>query len=160
MAPAGNWPLLNMSADRPILLILTGEECGAAIQAALQHARSASKRLRAFQILTSDLYHYGHQDLVATRPSKRQFLLHIREEVLERGKAIAQTLEDQAREFGISLEIETVESEDILSTALSEAKKSYEIIFLPKQPKKLFPLFKKTLVAHLRKNTPGEIIAC
>jgi hypothetical protein len=149
-----------MSADRPILLILTGEECGAAIQAALQHARVASKRLRVFQILTSDLYRYGHQDLVATRPSKRQFLLHIREEVLERGRATALALEDQARELGISLEIETVESEDILSASLEEARKGYEIIFLPKQPKRLFPLFKNTLVAHLRKKIPCGIVAC
>jgi hypothetical protein len=149
-----------MNADRPILLILTGEESGAAIQAALQHARATSKRLRAFQILTSDLYHYGHQDLVATRPSKRQFLLHIREEVLERGRATARALEDKAGELGISLEIETVESEDILSASLTEAKKGYEIIFLPKQPKKLFPLFKKTLAAHLRKKTLGEIVPC
>jgi hypothetical protein len=149
-----------MNADRPILLILTGEELGAAIQAAFHRARSTARRLRVLQILTSDLYHYGHQDLIATRPAKRQFLLHIREEVLERGRATARALEDKANTLGISLEIETVESEDILSTALSEAKKGYEIIFLPKQPRKLFPLFTKTLAAHLMKKTPGEIVAC
>jgi hypothetical protein len=149
-----------MNADQPVLLILTGEECGSAIHAALQYASSTSMRLRVFQILTSDLYRYGHQDLIATRPSKRQFLLHIREEVLERGRTTAKALEDKAKELGISLEIETVESEDILSAALAEAKKGYEIIFLSKQPRKLFPLFKKTLAAYLRKQTPGEIVAC
>ncbi len=149
-----------MSSDRPILLILAGAECGAAIEAAFKHAKSTSKRLRIFQILNSDLYCYGHQDLVATRHSKRQFLLHIREEVLERGKAEARALEAKAMEMSVPFEIETVESEDILSTSLAEAKKGYETVFLPNQPRKLFPLFKKSLAAYLKKKTAGEIVSC
>jgi hypothetical protein len=149
-----------MNADRPILLILAGEECDASIQAAFQYAQSTSKRLRALQILTSELYHYGHHDLVATRSSKRQFLLHIREEVLERGRAQVRTLEDKAQEMRISLEIETVESEDIFSAALAEARKGCDIIFLPKEKKKLFPLFKKTLASYLGKKMSGEIVSC
>jgi hypothetical protein len=146
--------------DRPILLILTGEDCGNAVHAAFERARITSNRLRAIQILNSDLYHYGHQDLVATRSSKRAFLLHIREEVLERGKAQARDLENKAREAAISLEIETIESEDVFSTSLAEVKKGCTIVFLPKQEKKLFPLFKTTLAAHLRKKSSSEIVSC
>jgi hypothetical protein len=145
---------------RPILLILAGEDCGKAIQAAFEYAKSTSKRLCVIQILTSDLYHYGHHDLVASRHSKRQFLLHIRKEVLERGKAEARVLEDKAREIGVSLEIATIESEDIFAAALAEAKKGYDIVFLPKQKKKLFPLFKSTLAAYIRKKIPGGIVDC
>ena len=146
--------------DRPILLLLTGDNCSQAVQAAFEHAKSTSKRLRAIQILTSDLYHYGYHDLIATRPSKRQFLVHIREEVLEHGKAEAQALENRAHEMGVSLDVETIESEDIFSTSLAEVKKGCAIVFLPKQGKKLFPLFKTTLAAYLKKRISSEIVSC
>jgi hypothetical protein len=141
-------------------LILAGEDCGNAIQSAFSHAQSTSKRLRVVQILTSELYHYGHQDLVATRPSKRNFLLYIRDEVLRRGKAEVQALEETARTAGVALEVCTVESEDILSAAFSEAKKGYDIVFLPKQRKRRFPLFKRTLAEYLRKKTASKIVPC
>jgi hypothetical protein len=149
-----------MAAMASILLLLTGEDSRNVTQAAFRYAKSTSKRLRVVQILASDLYHYGHQDLVATRPSKRQFLLHIRDEVLARGKAQAQALEDMAAKMGIPLEIESIESEDIFSASLEEAKKGYDIVFLPKQEKKLFPLFKKTLAACLEKKIASEIVSC
>lgn len=146
--------------DRPILLILTGDDCGNAIKAAFSHAKLSSKRLQVIQILTSDLYHYGRQDLVATRPSKRQFLLYIRDEVLKRAETEAQALEETAREMEVSLGIHSIESEDILSAALSEAKKGYDVIFLPKQHKMLFPLFKRTLAEYLRKRVSSRIVPC
>jgi hypothetical protein len=149
-----------MDTAASILLILTGEDCSRVMQAAFTHAQSASKRLRVIQILTSSLYHYGHHDLVATRPSKRDFLLHIRDEVLARGKATARDLEDRAREMNVSLEIVSVESEDLFSTSLAEAKKGYEIIFLPKEAKKIFPIFKRTLESYLKNKTSSAIIAC
>jgi hypothetical protein len=148
------------ATNKPILLILTGDDSRNAVDAAFSRAKLTLTRLRVLQILTSDLYHYGHQDLVATRPSKRQFLLHIREEVLRRGKAEAQALQAKASEIGITLEVCEIESEDILSAALSEAKKGYDVIFLPKQTKTLFPLFKKTPAEHLRKNTSSQIVSC
>jgi hypothetical protein len=150
----------SASMGRPILLILTGENCDKAIQAAFEYAKSTAKRLRILQILTSDLYHYGHHDLVASRHSKREFLLHIREEVLERGKAQALVLENKARAMSVSLEIETLESDDIFSASLVEAEKGFDFVFVPKQEKKLFPLFKPTLAAYLKKKIPGDIIAC
>jgi len=150
----------SATTDRPILLILTGEDCRNAAKAAFSHAKLAAKRLHVLQILTSNLYHYGHQDLVATRPSKRQFLLYIRDEVLRSGEAEAQALKETAREMGISLEICTIESEDIFSIALAEANKEYDTVFLPKQEKKLFPLFKPTLAEYLQKKTSSKIIPC
>jgi hypothetical protein len=149
-----------MDAADSILLILTGEDCSRAMQTALAQAQLTSQRLRAIQILTSSLYRYGHHDLVATRPSKREFLLYIREEVLARGKAVARDLKDKAREMDVSLEIETVESEDLFSASLAEAKKGYEIIFLPKEKRRLFPLFKKTLESYLKNKTSSAIVAC
>jgi hypothetical protein len=149
-----------MDAMASILLLLTGEDSRNATQAAFSYAKTTSKRLRVVQILTSDLYHYGHQDLVATRPSKRDFLLHIRDEVLARGKAQTQALADMAAKMGISVEIESIESEDILSASLAEAKKGYAIVFLPKQENNLFPLFKKTLAACLEKKIASEIVSC
>jgi hypothetical protein len=152
--------MASTMTDGQILLILTNEDCRNAAAAAFRHAKSSSKRLHVIQILASDLYHYGHQDLVATRPTKKQFLLYIRDEVLQRGKKEAQTLEETARENGITLEIDTIESEDIFSAALVKAQNGYETIFLPKQKRKFFPLFKKTLEDHLRKKTTSRIISC
>jgi nucleotide-binding universal stress UspA family protein len=149
-----------MHTATPVLLILTGDDSAAAAQAALAHAREASKPLHVLQILNSDLYRYGHQDLVATRPSKREFLLHIRNEVIEQGNALARALQDKAREMGIPLEIDSMESEDSMAACLAEAKKGYDIIFLPRQEKKLFPLFKRTLAECLRKKTSSRVISC
>jgi len=146
--------------DHSVLLILTGVHRSNAIVEALDYARSTSSPLRVMQILTSDLYRYGHQDLVATRPSKKQFLLHIRNEVLERGKAETRLIEETAREMGISLETVTIESEDAYSISLAEVKKGYGIVFLPKQERKLFPLFQRTLADYLRRKTAARIIAC
>ena len=146
--------------DPQILLILAGENCSSAIDAALNHAKSTSKHLRVIQILASDLYHYGHHDLVATRHSKREFLLYIRDEVLDRGKEEIRRLAQAAGAMDVLLEVHTVESEDPLSAALVEAKKGYDAIYLPRTRKKLFPLFKKTLIEHLQKKTSAKIIPC
>ena len=148
------------AADRPMLLILSGEDCREAIRNAFSHAKSSSKRLQVTQILSSNLYSYGHQDLVATRPFKREFLLYIREEVLKCGEAEILALKKMAGEMEISLEVNTIESEDVLSAALLEAKKGYDIVFIPKQKKKLLPLFKRTLYRYLQKNFSGRIVPC
>jgi hypothetical protein len=141
-------------------LILAGENCGNAINAALAHAKSALQHLHVIQILASDLYHYGHHDLVATRPSKREFLLYIRDEVIDRGKAEIQDLKQAADKMGVSLEVHTVESEDILTPALEEARKGYGIIFLPKAEGHIFPLFQVTLVKYLKRKLTAKIVTC
>jgi nucleotide-binding universal stress UspA family protein len=149
----------DVNSRERILLIVTHENCGKAVEAAFNHARRTSGTVHVLQILTSDLYHHGHHDLVATRHSKRQFLLHIREEVLERGGTALQALEDHARNLGIILETSVVESENLYAASLSEAKKGYDVIFLPEQKRKLFPLFKRTLAEYLQRRLPGRIFS-
>jgi hypothetical protein len=146
--------------ENRVLLILTGDDNGSAEESAISFAKSTSKTLTVLQILTSNLYHYGHHDVIATRPSKRQFLLHIRDEVLERAQAKATMLMDRARQQGISLEILSVESEDASSAAANEARKGYGVIFVSNKKRSLFPLFEKTLVRYLQNKTTSKIIAC
>jgi hypothetical protein len=145
--------------ENKVLLILTGGD-GGAEESAFSYAKSTSKALTVLQILTSNLYHYGHHDVIATRPSKRQFLLHIRDEVLERAQVKATMLMDRARQQGIGLEILSVESEDASSVAVNEARKGYDAIFVSEKKRPLFPLFEKTLAQHLRNKTTSKIIAC
>lgn len=151
--------MVNQKEEK-ILLIVTGDGEANAEEAAFRYARSNSRKLVVLQILTSNLYHYGHHDIIATRPSKRQFLLHIREEVLRQGLKEAKALEKRAQEKGISCEILSVETEDIVSAALSEAKKSYDMIFIVREKRKLFPLFERPLAHHLKKEVSTPIIQC
>jgi hypothetical protein len=146
--------------ENKVLLILTDDDNGRAEESAFNYAKSTSKTLVVLQILTSNLYHYGHHDVIATRPSKRQFLLYIRDEVLRRARAKAATLMDRAQGQGIGLEILSVESEDPSSAAVKEARKGYEVIFVSDKKRPLFPLFEKTLAQHLQKKTTNKIIRC
>ena len=145
---------------KDILIILNGDNRGNAIEQAFHTAQSDSKKVKILQILDSALYHYAHNDLVAPRLNKRTFLLYIREDVLEKGRIEAGELIRKAGEMGISLEIDPIETDDVISTVINEAKKGYDEIYLPKEEKKLFPLFKRTMEQHLRKKAPGRVIAC
>jgi hypothetical protein len=146
--------------ENRVLLILTGDDNGGAEESAFSYAKSTSKTLTVLQILTSDLYHYGHHDVIATRPSKRQFLLHIRDEVIERAQAKATLLMDRARQQEISLEIISVESEDASSAAANEARKGYDAIFVSEKRRSFFPLFEKSITQRLRNKTTSKIIGC
>jgi hypothetical protein len=97
---------------------------------------------------------------VATRPSKREFLLYERDLVLERGQGELRQLEEAGRGAKVTLDIDTIESEDIHSACLSEVKKGYNPVFVPKQKPKLFPLFEKTIAEYLQKRTESSVIAC
>ena len=145
---------------KDILIVLNGENSENAVQRAFRDARSDSRKVKVLQILDSGLYHYGHNDLVAPRLNKRTFLLYIREQVLDRGRIEADELSERAGEMGISLEIDPVETDDVISTVIAEARKGYEKIYLPKEEKKLFPIFKKTIEQHLKREVPGRIISC
>jgi hypothetical protein len=145
---------------KDILIVLNGEKSENAVEQAFRTARSGSRNIKVLQILDSGLYHYGHHDLVAPRLNKRTFLLYIREQVLERGRIEADELSERAGEMGISLEIDPVETDDVISAVIAEARKGYEKIYLPKEEKKLFPLFKKTIEQHLKREVPGRIISC
>jgi len=143
-----------------ILIILNGENSENAVEQAFHSAQSESRKVKVLQILDSGLYHYGHNDLVAPRLNKRKFLLYIREHVLEQGRIEAGELIRKAGEMGISLEIDPVESDDVISTVIAETKKGYDEIYLPKEKKKLFPIFKRTMEQHLKKKAPGRVISC
>lgn len=133
---------------------------GRAIEEAFHYAESTSKKVVALQILTSNLYHWGRNDSILSGPGKAGFLFYIRDEVLRRGKDRAKELQERAQRQGISLEIRSVESEDPASTVIEEAERGYDIIFLPEERKRLFPIFEKTLAQHLRKKVFSQIIPC
>jgi hypothetical protein len=69
-------------------------------------------------------------------------------------------LEEAGRRARVTLDIDTIESEDIHSACLSEVRKGYNPVFVPKQKPKLFPLFEKTLAEYLRKRTESNVKAC
>jgi hypothetical protein len=146
--------------EKEILLILTGQNDLRVEDVAFRYAAQTAKGLVVLQILTSNLYHYGHHDVIATRPSKRQFLLHIRDEVLERGRAKAEALKERARREGIPIDVFPIETEDASQAAISEAQKGYDVIFLAKEKRKRFPLLEKTLAQHLEKQVDIPIIHC
>lgn len=144
-----------------ILIVLNGGNSENAVDEAFRVAQSDARKIKVLQILDSDLYFYGRNDLVAPRLNKTRYLLYIRELVLEQGKIEAGELRERARKMGISLEIDPVETDDVLSFVMAEANKGYEKIFLPKEKKKLFPLLKRrTLEERLRKKDIQNIVAC
>jgi hypothetical protein len=145
---------------KDILVIYIGDESAHAVEEALRTAKSESRRARVLQILDSDLYHYGHNDLVAPRLNKQRFLDYIRGQVLMRGDQEADLLARKARAMGVSLDISPVETDDLVSTVLAEAKKGYEIIFLAEEKKRIFPLLKKNLARELRKATAIRVVEC
>ena len=145
---------------KDILIVLNGGNNENAVTQAFCSAQSDSGKVKVLQILDSELYHYGHNDLVAPRLNKRRFLLYIREHVLEQGRIEADELIRKAGEMGISLEIDPVETDDVISTVIAEAIKGYDEIYLPKEEKKLFPIFKRTMEQHLKRKAPGRGISC
>jgi hypothetical protein len=145
---------------KDILIVLNGENSERAIEQAFHTAQTDSGKVKVLQILDSGLYHYGHNDLVAPRLNKQTFLLYIREHVLEQGRIEAGALIRKAGEMGICLEIDPVETDDVISTVIAEAKKGYDEIYLPKEEKKLFPVFKRTMEQHLKRKAPGRVISC
>jgi hypothetical protein len=145
---------------KDILLVLNGGDSENAVEQAFRAAQSGSRKVKVLQILDSGLYFYGHNDLVAPRLSKRIYLLYIREQVIEQGKIKAGEIREKARDMGVSLEVEPVETDDVVSTVIAEAKKGYEKIFLPKEKKKLFPIIKRNVEKHLKREVSSPVISC
>jgi hypothetical protein len=143
-----------------ILIVVNGSGSDGAVDAALGAARHSARKARALQILDSELYHYGHNDLVAPRLNKQRFLLYIRDQVLERGAVEASRLREKAAAMGVSLEVDPVETDDVVMTVVAEAKKGYEAIYLAREKKKLFPLLQKHLATELRKRCGGRVVEC
>ena len=91
---------------------------------------------------------------------ERRFLLYIRDQVIKRGEVEAQKLMETAGNMDVPLEITPVETDDVISTVITEAKKGYEIIYLSKEKKRVLPLLQKHLATELRKQTAGKVIEC
>jgi hypothetical protein len=145
---------------KDILIVFNGSGSEHAVEEGFRAAQSSTSKVKVLQILDSELYHYGHNDLVAPRLNKQRFLLYIRDQVLERGGAEAHKLREKAHNMGVSLEIDPVETDDVVSTVIAEAKKGYEMVYLAKEKKRLFPLLQKHLATQLRKDFSGKVIEC
>ena len=131
-----------------------------AVEEAFNYAQSKSKAVVALQVLHSDLYHYGQTDLLLPGPGKKRFLLYVRDEVLKQANGRERALREKAQKRGIPLEVRSVESEDPALTAVEEAKKGYDAIFLPKERKSRFPLLKRSVERQLRKGVSSPIVVC
>jgi hypothetical protein len=125
---------------------------------AIKYAKEHAKDLVVLQILTSDLYHWGFNDIILPGPAKSRFIGHIREEIMKNSMESTAMLEEQANREGINLEIRKVETRDPVTVALEEAGKGYERVFMGKEKKRLFPIFKKTLEQHLKRELSVPII--
>jgi len=146
--------------DSRVLLITGVGESAGAEAAAFAYAKDNSATVVALQVVTSSLYHYGHVDLIATRPSKRDFLLYIREEIVANAKAEADRLQKVAAKSGVDLELMTVETEDVRSTVVDAAKDGYSAVFMPRQKRRIFPLIEKNLGRELIKKAPCRVVLC
>jgi hypothetical protein len=142
-----------------ILLVIRGATSDKAEDAAFNDPRAALEGLTVLQILDSDLYHYGHNDLVATRHSKSAFLHYIRDEVLLTARAKSQGLKQRADRLGVKVEVLARETEDPASTIIEEAGKGYSAVFLPLEERKVFPLLKKNITKILRKRLSCPVLS-
>jgi hypothetical protein len=145
---------------KDILIVYNGDGSAKAVEEALRAAQSELRKARVLQILDSELYLYGHNDLVAPRLNKQRFLLYIRDQVLEKGVVEAREILEKARNMGVSLEIDPVETDDLVSTVIAEASRGYEAVYLAKEKRKLFPLLNKHLATQLRKMLDVKVIEC
>ena len=66
-------------------------------------------------------------------------------------------LKEMAQRNKVPLEIRKVETREPSSAALEEAGKGYDRIFMGKEKKRLFPVFKKTIEQQLRKGVSTPI---
>jgi hypothetical protein len=129
------------------------------VERAFVYAKKHTKRVVALQILSSDLFHWGFNDIILPGPAKTRFIGYIREELLSRSHESTIMLEEMAQRAKVPLEIRRVETREPNSAALEEAEKGYDRIFMGKEKKRLFPVFKKTMEQQLRKSVLTPIIS-
>jgi hypothetical protein len=138
---------------------IRGKGSDKAEDAAFSDPRAGSEGVTVLQILDSELYHYGHNDLVATRHSKSAFLHYIRDEVLLTAKGKSQALRQRADRIGVKVQVLASEMDDPVSTIIEEANKGYSAVFLPKEERKVFPLLKKDVATVLRKRLSCPVLS-
>jgi hypothetical protein len=119
---------------------------------AFLYAKHSSKRIVALQILSSDLFHWGLNDNILSGPAKVKFIGHIREQLLGESREITKMLEQKALQHDVPIHIKRIETNDASSAVVEEAGKGYDRIFIGREKKKFFPIFKKSMEQCLRKN--------
>ena len=124
---------------------------------AFAYAKKHTKRVVALQVLSSNLFHWGFNDAILPGPAKTRFIGHIREELLSRSHESTIMLKEMAQRNKVPLEIRRLETREPTSAALEEAEKGYDRIFMGKEKKKLFPIFRKTIEQQLRKGVSTPI---
>lgn len=158
-----------MSNNRILLVLGNGSRDRAPIcpsehkpteELAFRHARSTQKKLVVLQVLYSKLYHWGHTDPIVPGRGRNTFIQHIRHMTLTKGMITKSELEKKAETSGISMEFKSIESENPDGVVLAEARRGYDAIFIPREKKRTFPLFAKTLSQKLRKKSFENIIVC
>ncbi len=122
------------------------------VDKALNYARNVSKHLVVLQVLTSELFHWGFNDVILSSPAKIRFIGHIREKVYDKSLETTKMLKEKALQCNVPIEIKRMETDDPVSTVLEEARKGYDRIFIRKREKRIFPLFKKSIEQQLKKN--------
>lgn len=152
--------LLVMGSGNNDRAFLSPDDYAVSVKTALDYASLNKKKVVALQILFSKLYHWGHTDPIVNGYGRTQFIMHLREEVLKRGIKLKRQLKAKAASCGVSLDVIAVESEDPDAIVLKEAKKKYDAIFIPKETKRVFPLFRKTLCQKLKKKAFKNVIVC
>lgn len=126
---------------------------------AFLYAERESKQVVVLQVLSSDLYHWGICDNILSGQAKMRFVGYIREQILGKAADVTKMLEQKAEQHGVSIQIKRIETDDPVSAAVQEAGGGYHRVFIGKEKKKLFPLFKRTMGQHLRKHTTIPIEA-
>ena len=141
----------------------TGESCSAAnsdaADKAFIYAKSSSRRLVVLEILSSDLFHWGACDNILSGAAKVRFIGHVREQLLEKSGITTKMLHEKSMQYGVPVEIKTVETDDPAYAALEEAHGDYNRIFIAKEKNKMFPIFKKSMGQLLQKKISIPIIA-
>ena len=128
------------------------------VNKAMMYAKRFSRRLVTLQILTTDLFHWGYNDIILSGPAKTRFIGHVREQIFEKSFETTKMLEEKALQYGVPLEIKRVETCDPALASLEEARRDYDRIFISKEKKKFFPIFEKTIGQHLRKKISIPIV--
>jgi hypothetical protein len=122
------------------------------VDKAFNYTRNASKQLVVLQVLTSDLFHWGFNDVILSGPAKIRFIGYVREKVYDKSLEATKILEEKALQYNLPIEIKRIETDDPVSVVLEEARKGYNRIFIGRGKKRIFPLFKKSIEQQLRKN--------
>ena len=141
-----------------ILIVLDLESQDSFLKRALDAARSLQKTAVALQILTSHLYYYGFKDYLAGGRAKTDFLLYIRQEVMERGRKQAAHLLDMAKALRVQLRVKTVETENRVAEIVAEAHKGYDLVIVAREPRRLFPLLHRSLAQEVERKAGCRVL--